>query len=297
MSLLHYLEYGFIKYISNYVERNTLEKSYKFAKKLGNLSYNIDKKHCNIARDNLIKSFGNEKSPEEIEKIISQNFINIAYIGVEFLYLPKFDKSFLEKNVIVEGIHHFENALKEGKGVINITGHLGNWELLGALYTLYGFDLSVIARRQSNSLVNTFVLAQRTNKNINIIPHKEANRKSLKALKNNHILGVIADQDAGANGIFVNFFGRPASTARGPAVLYRKTESPVIMSFLLRDEPGKFRLIVEKPLKFIKTENKDNDVLFNTLLWSNILEMYIRRYPEQWFWVHRRWKTKKTREK
>ncbi len=294
MSLLHYIEFGLVKYISSYVNRKSLEDSYKLAKKLGIMAYNLDKKHCNIARDNLIKSsFGHNKNPDEIEKIIRNVFIHIAYLAVEFFYLPKFDKKFIEKNVKLEGIEHFEKALVENKGVINVTGHLGNWELLGAVYTALGFKLSVIAKKQSNPLVNNFVLLQRSSKNINTFTPREANRKSLHFLQDNNILGVISDQDARDSGIFIDFLGRPASTFRGPAVLFRKTGAPVIMAFLLREEPGKFKLVVEKLINFIKTENKDEDNLKNTILWSNILEKYIQQYPEQWFWVHRRWKTQK----
>ncbi|MBI5417750.1 lysophospholipid acyltransferase family protein [Candidatus Poribacteria bacterium] len=297
MSFLHYLEYGFVKTIFNYVKNKPLDESYKIAEKLGELACKLDKKHCNIARENLIRSFGNEKTSDEIENIIRNNFINIAYTSIEFLNFPKIDRRFLEENVSgLEGLNYFKEALEQGKGVINVTGHLGNWELLGILYPILGFKFSVIARRQSNPLVNNFVVNLRTKKGMNIIYHRDANRRGLNTLREDHILALVSDQDARDNGIFVNFFGRCASTARGPAVLNRKTGAPIIMSFLLREKPGKFKLIVEKPINFIKTDNKENDILSNTILWSNLMEKNIRQYPDQWFWVHRRWKTQRKGE-
>lgn len=290
MNLLHYIEYGFVKLVANRVKNNSWEKSYSFAHKLGGLVYKLDKKHRDIARNNLTYAFPH-KNPDEIEEIVKKNFIHISNLGIEFFNLHKFDKKFIEKNVSLSGLHHFDDALQQGKGIINITAHLGNWELLGAVYTAMGYKLNVIAKKQSNPLVNELVVNMRASKNININYMREANRRSLSILKDNNILGVLADQDARESGIFIDFFGRPASTFRGPAVLHRKTEAPVIMSFLLRESPGKFKLIIEKPLDFIKTDNKNNDIIYNTTLWSNKLEEYIRLYPEQWFWVHRRWKT------
>ncbi|OGF48161.1 MAG: hypothetical protein A2231_12025 [Candidatus Firestonebacteria bacterium RIFOXYA2_FULL_40_8] len=257
----------------------------------GKILYVFDKKHRKIAYDNLKPSFP-EKSTEELEGIIKKVYDNMGRGFSEFLYLPKLSLEKLKKLVKVEGEEHLRAALKKGKGVIVIVSHFGNWELMGARYTEYGSS-TVIAFPQSNALTDKVITKYRTNAGMRIIFTGNAVKEIFKALKSNGMVGFLADQDAHGEGVFVDFFGRPASTSRGPSVFALKTKAAIITSFIVREKDNTFTLHIEPEIPLVDTGDFEADVRKNTENWTLVLERYVRQYPEQWFWVHRRWKTKK----
>jgi KDO2-lipid IV(A) lauroyltransferase len=257
---------------------------------LGGLIYYIDSKHRKIAFNNLKESF-KEKSDKEIISIIKKLYKNIGKSFVEFVSLPKLNKERLLKLVKIEGKENLENAISKGKGVIVIVSHFGNWELVGAVYPLFG-PSSAVAFPQSNKWVDKLINKYRRATGLKILYTGNAIKDLIRSLRKKEIIGLLADQDAGGEGVFVEFFGRYASTHKGPVVLSLKTGAPVILTFLIREKDNTHRLVIEKEIDIVKTNNFEEDVKVNTTKWVKILEDYIRKYPEQWFWVHRRWKTK-----
>ncbi|MFH1824689.1 MAG: lysophospholipid acyltransferase family protein [Candidatus Firestonebacteria bacterium] len=257
---------------------------------LGNLIYGLDRKHRKIAFNNLKESF-KEKNNQEIKDIVKGLYRNIGKSFIEFIFLPRLNKEKLLKLIKIEGKENLEKAISKGKGVIVIVSHFGNWELVGSTCSLFG-PSSAVAFPQSNKLTDKLINKYRKSTGLKILYTGGAIKELIKSLKRKEIIGLLSDQDAGGEGVFVEFFGRPASTHRGPVVLALKTEAPVVLTFLIREKNNTHRLVIEKELDLVKTGNLEKDVKINTTKWVKILEDYVRKYPEQWFWVHRRWKTK-----
>ena len=258
----------------------------KFAKILGKLFFKLNKKHRLRAIENLTYSFP-EKDQNEIVDICRKMYINLVKVYMEFLFLPKFNKKFK-----LVGKENLEKALNENKGIVAITSHLDNWELLGTSLVHFGFPVDAIYHPMKNPYSDKFFYNIRRKAGMTLISMNNSLRPSLQALKNNHLLGLIADQDAGRDGVFVDFFNRPASTGKGPALFALKTGSPMIFFAMVRDESDNHIIYIGKPFKLKITGNLKEDIYNNTKLWSNELQSWVRKYPEQWFWVHRKWQTK-----
>jgi KDO2-lipid IV(A) lauroyltransferase len=153
-------------------------------------------------------------------------------------------------------------------------------------------DMYAIQKRVKNSYVNDFIVKIRKRHNIKLIYKEDAMKKGLSILKKKKILGIVADQDAGRKGIFIDFFNQPASTAVGPAIFHLRTKAPLIVCIGVRKSPGKFDCYFERIPELSSYEISDVAIYALTQFHTDILEKWIRRYPEQWFWTHRRWMTK-----
>ncbi|OGF46386.1 MAG: hypothetical protein A2452_00895 [Candidatus Firestonebacteria bacterium RIFOXYC2_FULL_39_67] len=291
--IFHFLEYIFFVTTGFILRRLPYSTASGIGAFFGKVLYLFDKKHRTIAFDNLKPSFP-EKSETELESIIKKVYDNMGRGLAEFLYLPKLSPEKIKKLIKVQGEEYLKAALNKGKGVIVIVSHFGNWELMGARYTEYGSS-TVIAFPQSNSLTDKVITKYRTNAGIRIIFTGNAVKEIFRALKNKGMVGFLADQDAHGEGVFIDFFGRPASTNRGPAVMALKTKAAIITSFIVREKDNTFTLHIEPELPLVKTGDFESDVKKNTENWSAVLERYVRKYPEQWFWVHRRWKTRQVK--
>ena len=285
----HLLEYVFLITAGFLLRRLPYKAASATGAFFGKILYIFDRKHRKIAYDNLKPSFP-EKTDEELFEIIKRVYDNMGRGFTEFLYLPKLPLEKLKKVIKVEGEEHLKSALGKGKGVIVIVSHFGNWELMGARYTEYGAS-TVIAFPQSNALTDKVITRYRTNAGMCIIFTGNAIKEIFRTLKGNGMVGFLADQDAHGEGVFIDFFGRPASTNRGPAVMALKTKAAIITSFIVREKDNTFTLHFEPEIPLVDTGDFEADVRKNTENWSAVLERYVRKYPEQWFWVHRRWKT------
>ncbi len=237
------------------------------------------------AKKNLIKVFPN-KSEEEISKIITEVYKNYAKNTAE-LYLGNKERLF--EDVKTEGWENLEEALSLNKGVILASGHLGNWELAGA-YIAKKHKISVVIKKQRNPLFNKYMVQMRENDNIKIIYKKNALREIIKDLKKNYIVTILIDQNAGKSGILTDFLSFPASTYVGAAKIALKTGSPIVPAFAVRDRNGKNVFYFEKYIDPLKYDNNNDSVKKITDILNRRLEKYILKYPEQWFWVHKRWK-------
>ncbi len=173
--------------------------------------------------------------------------------------------------------------------------HFGNWELMGLLTKLTGYPISVLARPvKKNSKVNEMVSRIRESTGLEVISTEKASRKVLQALSQNRLVGILIDQRAKrSEGVFVDFFGKKAPTTPALAVLAMRTGTPVVPIFMVRDGLYRHRVLVERPLALTHSGDIKKDVETNTQLINHTLESMIRRYPDQWFWVHRRWERKK----
>jgi KDO2-lipid IV(A) lauroyltransferase len=258
---------------------------------IGRFLFRSFRKHAGIAMDNLKTAFP-EKTTDEIADLGREVFIGLVRIALEFVHIRRLSRmEFIRSNVRLVNHETLHEALKEGRGVVIITSHLGNWELEGAVTCTLGLPLNAIYFQQSNFLADSFFNRIRTRTGMRLIMKRNAVRETLQALGRNEMVAFLSDQDAGDSGVFVPFFGRSASTVKGPVYFGLKTGAPVILTHFIRTGTDSYDFIMERvPMK--TTGDFEADVRTNTQIWSGMLENVIRKYPEQWFWVHKRWKTK-----
>jgi Kdo2-lipid IVA lauroyltransferase/acyltransferase len=266
----------------------------KIGSYLGILVYKSYRKRSVIAFENIAASFPG-LSIKRHKKICKESFRHFGIAFAEFIQLLRFNDKFIGKYISVEGESHVAKAILKGRGIIGICPHLGNWEFVAAYVASKGYPLSVIMKRQSNPFINRLIEKFRMSFNMQLIYKSKAAFPVLKALKQNRIIAFVADQDAGKNGIFIDFLGKSASTAQGPARFAQSLKSPVMIFTGIREKHGKFKIIISPELDIDYNKNNGNNIYNNTKIWSEKIEEYIRKYPEQYFWMHRRWKTQEKR--
>ncbi|MCP4104662.1 MAG: lysophospholipid acyltransferase family protein [Desulfobacteraceae bacterium] len=267
-----------------------------FAKRLGNIIGHLwflaDRKHRNIAVDNLAQAFEHEKDAYEIRMMARQVFENIGQILFEICWSLHIDRKDFNKHFYIRGLSNYRDAYEKNRGVLVLTAHMGNWELLSIIAAMAGYPLNVVFRPLDFEPMNQFVMKLRTRFGAKLIPTAHSMRKILKALKQGEVITVLLDQNVDwYNGVFVDFFGRRACTNEGLALLALKTGAPVVPVFLVR-EGDRFMAEFCPEIPLIKTGDKTKDVEQNTQQYNRAIEAFVRQYPDQWFWVHQRWKTK-----
>ncbi|OIO39293.1 MAG: hypothetical protein AUJ75_01435 [Candidatus Omnitrophica bacterium CG1_02_49_10] len=259
---------------------------------IGYLAYVLLSKDRRTAMDNLTMAMKGELTPSQIKRTIKELFMNLGRNAVELISFPKINKSNIDKLVTAEGMERIDDALKRGKGAMVILPHFGNWELLAAYFGLKGYPANSVARHIYFDKFDKELERLRTSKGLNLIYRNEPIKNLIRVLKGNGVLGILPDQDINSvDGVFVDFFGREAYTPTGPVKLASHTGAPVFPAFMIR-EGIRHRLVVEKPIELDDTGNAEADVKTNTARWSKVFESYIRRYPSQWVWFHKRWKTR-----
>jgi len=242
-------------------------------------------------RNNLKSAFP-EKKDAEIDRIAKEVFSNLGKNAVELVSFRKLTPRTLDKWVVADGAYEkIDRVLSKGKGVIMLASHFGNWELISAYFTLRGYDGTVIARRIYFHKYDKGINRLRNYMGVGVIYRDDSPKKILRVLKKNAMLGILADQDVDSvEGVFVDFFGRPTYTPKAPVALALASGAPIVPCFMIR-EKNRHRLVLEEPMELEEKSDKQETIRFNTQKWSRIVESYIRRYPEQWVWMHRRWKT------
>lgn len=265
------------------------------ARFFGGMAYYILPKYRNIALSNLRLAFSGGKSEDEIRQIAKDVFSNIAVTAVECINFRKFNRKTVKRLMPVEeDFRPFKEALAKGKGAIALVGHYGNWEMSGVCTAARDIDLTVIAKRIYYPPYNKFLVSLRQEKGVKTLYRDDKNilRKTLAALKANGLLAIVPDQDVDSvDGVFVNFFGRQAYTPTGPVVIAMLSGAPIMPAFPIR-EKNRTRLVIEKPIYVERSGDREKDLIKYTQQWTDVLEKYIRRYPSQWAWIHKRWKTR-----
>ena len=268
-----------------------LRLSTLIGKALGRLAWLADRRHRSIAIENIERAYGAEMTKREARETARKVFENIAITSMEFMRVPWLKARDLEGYVECEGLENLEKALEKKRGVIGITAHLGNWELLAAYFGLSGFSMDIVIREMDNPLVERFVSWVRTRSGNNMVYKRRAMRQLIRTLSENGVVGILLDQNVTrSEGVFVDFFGTPACTNKGPALLAASSGAPVLPSFIYRT--GKtHRAVIGEEIKLSDTGDRNRDAQTNTARFTKAIEEAVRKHPEQWFWVHRRWKT------
>jgi KDO2-lipid IV(A) lauroyltransferase len=235
-----------------------------------------------------------EMPAKERHEILRGCFDNLGRLLVEFSHFPQLKKRNIREYVVVDGFDNYEEAIKRGRGVIYLTGHLGAWELGSFSQSLLGYPLKFVVRPIANARVEELISNYRTLGGNAPIPRRHAARDILYALRSNEAVGILFDQNTTrAEGVFAEFFGIPAATTPAIATFALRTGAAVVPAFLIWDHGiKKHRLTFDPPVDLIETGDRAGDIVENTRKFNQILEGYVRRYPDQWLWIHRRWKTR-----
>lgn len=264
------------------------------ARMAGRTAFAMLGKHRQPTLDHLSYAYGDSKSPQELKAIGRGVFENMAMTLVDLMYFPTFHRedvvNLVEKQCQEDSI---EKLVAQGSGVLVITGHIGNWELLAAYYAIRAYDGAVVARRSRFERNNELLMRSRASVGVETIYRDQSPKLILGVLKRKGILGMLADQDVDSvEGIFIPFFGHEAYTPVAPAKIAIASKTPIVPAFMIRDGL-KYKLYMEEPIHPNPHNSKEDEIKRITRQWSDLVERYIKRFPDQWVWMHPRWKTKK----
>ncbi len=266
---------------------------YDFARNISYLWYRLALKQRKIALESLALALGQEHTARKLEQIAKDCFTLIAKGAVELLFLMD-RPQLLRKHVHLSGKEHLDQALARGKGVILVSAHFGNFPLLMAKLSLEGYKVAGIMRPMRDSRVEKMFLEKRKRLNIKTIysqPRNTCVSNTIGALRDNEIVFIPIDQNFGTAGVFVEFFGRKAATATGPVVFAQRTKAALLPCFIVRQRDDTHRIIFEPAIQMREGKNAEETITFNIQRLTTIIETYIRKYPAEWGWVHRRWKS------
>lgn len=290
--LRHRLELAGVNFLIALPALFPLKVSVKLGGTLGRLAFDVFRIRRKVSLDNLARAFGDRFSAGERARVARRSYVNFAKSMVEFASFKRLERDDYGKLVRVEGLDNLERALAAGRGVVAVTGHFGSWELLGAAIVARGFSADFLVGEQSNELVNRAMNGLRRAAGIGIIERGIAARGVFDSLKRKRIVALLADQDARKAGIFVDFLGMPASTFQGPAQFAYRAGCPILCTFIVR-QSDESHVVHFLPPVFPRTEaDRDTEVRRLTEEHVKSLEEYVSRYPDHYFWAHKRWKTK-----
>ncbi len=251
---------------------------------LGQIVYSLGIR-TRVTRENLQQAFPT-LPPSAVRTMAARTYRHFGCVAASLGVVPRLSRSAVSDWIYVDDFEVLSHALKNGEGCLVVSGHLGNWELMGAIVAQYGFPVTFVVTTQTNKRIEKMVDDIRRKAGIEIVKRSDAIRGMLSALRRNRIVALLIDQDAHEEGAFVPFFGRLASTPRGPAVFHLRTKAPVVFARSTRLAGERYKIKLER----LDTNGiTDADEL--TAKMTAKLEAAVRETPEQWFWMHRRWKT------
>lgn len=258
---------------------------------IGHLAYLLQPRRRRRARESLGRAFGDRLDRKALRRLERMVFVGLAKNLAEIGWALA-DPARVDGLMRIEGGEHLRAALDRGRGAVLITGHLGSWELLAAALVRGGFPLSVIAREASDGRVNEFLVGLRRRFGVRTVLRGSpgAARDILRTLKAGEVLGCLIDQDTRVEGVFVDFFGKPAFTPTGPTTLALRGGAPVVLAACWREPDGRHRARFEPPLTLDRGPDLAADVARHTAAFTGWLEARVREHPDQWVWIHRRWR-------
>ncbi|NWG75053.1 MAG: lysophospholipid acyltransferase family protein [Rubrivivax sp.] len=261
----------------------------------GRMGYFLDRRHRLIALRNLEIAFPHMSSLER-KDIALRCFENFGKTVFELPALRRAPVERILKRVTYEGWDHYAAASERQRGMLLLTGHIGNWELMALAHGLNGHRLHFVARPLDNKYMDRWISRLRLRGGNHIISKRGAFRGVYGALKRGGVVGLLMDQAVtGTDGVFVDFFGAKAGTSRAMAILACHFDCPVLPVYIYRQRNDKdHRIVIGPPVPVAISGDKDRDVMENTRRFQQVLEGIITRHPDQWFWIHRRWKKSPT---
>jgi KDO2-lipid IV(A) lauroyltransferase len=267
--------------------------NWKLAEIVGWIWYRLDAKHRRIALRNLEIAWRDELDEKERRTLCRNTFNHLARVALEMPYLRKLTVENLESFVTFVGLEHLRGALEKRKGVLAMTSHFGNWEMMALAFSLAQNPFHVVVRLLDNRVLDQLINGIRTRGGNQMIPKKGSVKRVLRLLNEGEVVGLLIDQNVDwRDGVFVPFFKEIACTNKALTVLALRTGAPVVPAYNVRQPDGRYKIIIEPEVELIRTGDNTKDIEENTALFNRIIEGYVRRNPDQWFWVHQRWKTR-----
>lgn len=263
----------------------------RMADGLGSLAFRMSAKHRELMVSNMKRAFGDTKSEKEMLAIAEKSYQYLCRSAFEFIRFPVYDSEDIARIVRIEGMENLQAALARGKGVIVTTAHYGAWELMAARLCLET-SLTAVGRDQNDGFINSYIIKLRTSKGTKNIPRGTPMFEHITGLlKNNELVGLVSDQNAGTKSIFVEFFDSLVATFKGPGLFAVKTGCAIVPMFIIREGYEKHRIEICPAVEIEPTGDAGLDVKAYTQAFTKVIEKYVADYPEHWFWVHKRWKT------
>ena len=260
---------------------------------LGALMVHFVRSRRRVAVENLRTAFGDALPPERRDAIVRTTFQTMTKNVFLYFREPALDRRFFEEEVEIEGLELLDAALKKGRGVIIVGGHIGSWELAMFKVAACGYPLNLVAKRMHSAQTDAFLVETRRRMGVRTIVHRDSAWDVMRVLRRGGIVVAVMDQNMKrSQGIFADFFGVPACTVKSTAALAAHARPALLLGYALRLPDGRHRVVMEDSLEFAYTGDRDADLLANTQKCNDALADVARRYPEQWFWLHRRWKTR-----
>ncbi len=289
-SLSHRLQFLVFQTLEAAAASRAWDRRAALGRTVGRLWHALDMHHRTVARDNARAAFP-EWGGDRVDAMVRANFEHLGITTAEFLGIGGESSEAVLQRCHFQGLEYLEEGLGRGRGVLLLTGHLGNWELLPIAGGAMGYATRGVARRIKNPLVHERILANRERFGARVIPHRNAVRPILKAVRDGAVVGFLLDQRASAReGVLSEFFGRPVSTNQGLALLALKSGTPVLSSFGRRLPDGRHEIRVGPALEPPQDGDRDERVRTFTRTFDAVIEAAVRDCPQQWFWVHRRWR-------
>jgi KDO2-lipid IV(A) lauroyltransferase len=288
-SLAHHAEFAALRSVIFLAERVGEARAERLGQGLGLTVHRMGFRR-DVTLDNLRNAFPGE-SEDWIRDLARRCYAHLGREMIVTLRLQGTAPQELVRRSTVQGLDAVIHATESGLGAVLVTGHLGNWEMGAACLAARGLAMDVVMQRQSNPLVDRTINANRLRLGLNPIDRKRAPKEGLRTLRQGGVLGFVSDQDARSGGVFVPFFGRPASTHRGPALLALRTGAPLFAATGIRTAEGIYDCRIH-PINALRSGDPDTVVARLTAAYTAVFEDAIRTAPEQYLWQHRRWKTR-----
>lgn len=289
-TLAHRVQYALLRAVVAWLSTMPLESARRIGERIGRFGYWPLGIRRDVVERQVAAAFPG-LAPVSVKALARRSYENLGRLGIETALVSRLGPAAVVS--LFEGEGDFallEQRLAEGRGVIAFTGHVGNWEIAGAYLAARGVPLDAVARRMNNRLFDAYLNAARASVGMQIVYDQDAVRRIPRALKEGRVVGLIADQGVmGLASTFVPFFGRPAKTPRGPAVFALRFKVPILFVSALLQPSGKYRLCIEA-IPVVDTGDRERDVDATVARFTQALERMVRRYPDQYFWHHRRWK-------
>ena len=260
---------------------------------IGLTVYHVHRRLRAVGMRNLALAFP-DMAAQDRHRLLRGEFVSLGRQLAEFCLFPSYTRENVSQVVVYDGLENYERALARGKGVLFLTGHLGAWELSAFAHSLYGHPLSIVMRPLDNPYIDALVQRYRTMHGNQTVSKDDFVRGLLAAMRAGQAVGILMDTNmTPPQGVFVNFFGIPAYTASGLARIALRTDAAVVPGFTTWDHTlRKYVLRFDPALELVRTGNEQADIVANTALFTSVIEDYVHRYPDQWLWLHRRWKTR-----
>jgi KDO2-lipid IV(A) lauroyltransferase len=289
---LDYLVYLAARLLVCVLQALSIEQSYRFARFLAAILYRLDTRHRLVGMDNLRSAFGERYAESDRDAIVRGVYEHFCMMLMEILHIPrKLHPETWRARITLVGHEKVLDRLLAGGPMILLTGHFGNWEMAGYLFGVFGFSPRSVARALDNPYLDRFLREFRERTGQKMIPKTGGYDEMLDTLRKGGVLSFLADQDAGQNGLYVDFFGRPASTHKAIALLAIEHNAPVVVGYARRIGPG-FRYEVGCPQIIDPADLADSADAVRELTqrFTTAIEQVVRRDPQQYLWLHRRWK-------